>query len=172
MSENYAQRRRKFRDFFRHVKHVPVDPQPHPDLALGPPQPGVQYPCPCCGYPTLHELGGYDVCWVCDWEDDGQDDPHADEVWGGPNGYLSLTDCRRAYEQNVEKGKYFKPWGWDNPVAQRALHGRFEALSAMLRTDDAEELNRLWQTALDIETILFREGRKDVKKPIRRPVGE
>ena len=35
-----------------------------------------------------------EVCELCDWEDDGQDDPHADEVWGGPNGAYSLADAR------------------------------------------------------------------------------
>jgi hypothetical protein len=28
--------------------------------------------CPCCLYRTLRERGGYDVCPVCQWEDDGQ----------------------------------------------------------------------------------------------------
>lgn len=32
-------------------------------------------PCPCCRYLTLEELGGYDICPVCFWEDDGTDDP-------------------------------------------------------------------------------------------------
>jgi hypothetical protein len=31
------------------------------------------------------------VCW---WEDDGQDSPEADEVWGGPNEEVSLTQAR------------------------------------------------------------------------------
>jgi hypothetical protein len=31
---------------------------------------------------------------VCFWEDDGQDDHDADEVRGGPNGTLSLTQAR------------------------------------------------------------------------------
>jgi len=52
------------------------------------------YACPCCGYLTLGERGGYDICVVCFWEDDGQDDPDADAVWGGPNGSLSLTAAR------------------------------------------------------------------------------
>lgn len=26
--------------------------------------------CPCCGYLTLVERGGYDICPVCFWEDD------------------------------------------------------------------------------------------------------
>ena len=30
-----------------------------------------KYPCPCCGYLTLDEgPGKYDICPICDWEDD------------------------------------------------------------------------------------------------------
>lgn len=52
------------------------------------------YACPCCRYLTLDVRGVYDICPVCYWEDDGQDDPDADAVWGGPNGQLSLTVAR------------------------------------------------------------------------------
>lgn len=52
------------------------------------------FTCPGCGYPTLGERGGYEICEVCHWEDDNQDDKEADEVWGGPNGDLSLTENR------------------------------------------------------------------------------
>lgn len=52
------------------------------------------YGCPCCGYLTLEERGGYEICPVCFWEDDGQDDHDADEVRGGPNYTLSLTTAR------------------------------------------------------------------------------
>ncbi|WP_109583620.1 CPCC family cysteine-rich protein [Cupriavidus plantarum] len=30
----------------------------------------AQYPCPCCGSLTLDELGVYEICIVCGWEDD------------------------------------------------------------------------------------------------------
>lgn len=53
--------------------------------------------CPCCGYRTLGERGGYEICSVCFWEDDGQDDHDADRVRGGPNGSLSLTAARANY---------------------------------------------------------------------------
>ncbi len=52
------------------------------------------YGCPCCGYLTLPERGGDDICPVCFWEDDGQDDHDADDVRGGPNYSLSLTAAR------------------------------------------------------------------------------
>jgi len=52
------------------------------------------FPCPCCGYLTLAEPGGFEICPVCFWEDDGQGDADAGEVRGGPNGSLSLTQAR------------------------------------------------------------------------------
>src|SRR5882672_6953716 len=64
-----------------------------------PAKPGTRFPCPCCRYPTLSERGGYEVCSLCDWEDDGQDDPRADEVWGGPNGAYSLTEARENFKR-------------------------------------------------------------------------
>jgi len=42
---------------------------------------------------------GYEICPVCFWEDDGQDDLHADAVWGGPNKDLSLTVARENYKR-------------------------------------------------------------------------
>jgi hypothetical protein len=58
---------------------------------------GGPYACPCCRYITLTERGGFEICPVCFWEDDGQDDPDADVVLGGPNGQLSLTQARQNF---------------------------------------------------------------------------
>jgi Cysteine-rich CPCC len=74
---SFFTRRRRFDDFLRER-----------DLSL--------FTCPCCGYPTLPDRGGCIYCFVCDWEDDYQDNPEADIVRGGPNGSLSLTECRLA----------------------------------------------------------------------------
>ncbi|MBI3807578.1 MAG: hypothetical protein HY281_08725 [Nitrospirae bacterium] len=49
----------------------------------------------------MRKRGGDKICQVCLWHDDGQDDLNADEVWGGPNYELSLTEARqnfRAFE--------------------------------------------------------------------------
>lgn len=59
----------------------------------------TRYQCPCCRCFTLGSPSSYDICPVCFWEDDGQDDPHADVVWGGPNGSLSLAQARRNYAE-------------------------------------------------------------------------
>ncbi len=53
-----------------------------------------RYTCPACGYPTLEGPAMYEMCVLCEWEDDGQDDESAEEVWGGPNGYYSLAEAR------------------------------------------------------------------------------
>jgi hypothetical protein len=45
-------------------------------------EPEILEVCPCCLYRTLQEQGGYDVCPVCRWEDDGQ---RALGVYSHPN---------------------------------------------------------------------------------------
>ncbi|MGV9885301.1 CPCC family cysteine-rich protein [Streptomyces sp. NPDC003006] len=51
------------------------------------------YRCPCCGFITLGERAAFEICDVCYWEDDGQDEHDADEVRGGPNHDLSLRQA-------------------------------------------------------------------------------
>jgi hypothetical protein len=57
-----------------------------------------KFRCPCCGFKTLPERDAYEICPVCRWEDDGQDDHNADKVLGGPNGWLSLTAARSNFK--------------------------------------------------------------------------
>jgi|SRR5215471_9381012 len=57
--------------------------------------------CPSCGLPTLNARAAFGYCFICKWEDDGQDDPDADFVFGGPNGSLSLTDNRIRFGTSV-----------------------------------------------------------------------
>jgi hypothetical protein len=55
--------------------------------------------CPCCGYPTLREAAAYEICELCNWEDDGQGEGEANEVLGGPNGAYSLVEARRNFQK-------------------------------------------------------------------------
>jgi hypothetical protein len=80
------------------------------------------YVCPCGGHVTLAERGGVEICPVCFWEDDGQDDPDADIVLGGPNGQLSLTQPR----QN------FAAYGAATNDAARSFVCRYERGAAVL----------------------------------------
>lgn len=59
-----------------------------------------KFRCPCCGFATLNEQSSFDICVICWWEDDGQDDPHAGEVWCGPNGELSLSVARANFRDH------------------------------------------------------------------------
>jgi hypothetical protein len=56
-----------------------------------------RYACPCCKYFTLLERGSFEICSVCFWEDDGQDEHDVNLVRGGPNGTLSLAQARENY---------------------------------------------------------------------------
>lgn len=77
--------------------------------------------CPCCGYPTINGRAAYEICALCGWEDDGQDDPercpqHSGSVQpeygraafrdpafvlGGPNADYSLAEARENFAQYV-----------------------------------------------------------------------
>lgn len=88
---------------------------------------GGPYACPCCGFVTLPQRGAHDLCPVCYWEDDGQDDQDADVVRRRPNAGLSLTAarsnflrvgaCEEAFVGNVRD-----PLPEEIPVDQRHLH--------------------------------------------------
>ncbi|MFI7440887.1 CPCC family cysteine-rich protein [Nonomuraea indica] len=79
------------------------------------------YACPCCGVLTLEERGMYEICPVCYWEDDGQDDHDADEVRGGPNYELSLAQGRRNFaafgaSRRQDIGKVRDPLSHEHPI--------------------------------------------------------
>lgn len=71
--------------------------------------------CPGCGFPTLAARNEFEICGLCNWEDDGQDD-HATSMLAvlatkgvaisGPNGSLTLIANRvnigRMLESNIE----------------------------------------------------------------------
>ncbi|MBK7749328.1 MAG: hypothetical protein IPP57_03310 [Candidatus Obscuribacter sp.] len=50
------------------------------------------YPCPCCGAITISEPGSFDICKICDWEDD-PDQSEDPDLEGGAN-ELSLEQAR------------------------------------------------------------------------------
>jgi hypothetical protein len=58
---------------------------------------GKTYPCRCCRHNTLTMRGQFDICPLCSWEDDGPDNHDAEEVRGGPNGILSLSEARQNF---------------------------------------------------------------------------
>jgi len=80
---------------------------------------GSLYRCPCCGCRTLGERGGDEICPVCFWEDDGQDDHDADEVRGGPNDKLSLTQARQNFREFGACSRRVLHWGHISTIDNR-----------------------------------------------------
>ena len=52
--------------------------------------------CPCCGHLTLDERGNYDICPVCFWEDDGNNELNDPS---GPNNCLTLAEAKDNYKE-------------------------------------------------------------------------
>jgi hypothetical protein len=65
--------------------------------SLRQPKEGV-YPCPCCDAPQFDEVGTYDYCSVCDWQDDPVQELHPEER-GGANG-ISLSEARANFAKS------------------------------------------------------------------------
>jgi hypothetical protein len=70
----------------------------------------VRYRCPCCGYRTLDAPGAFELCPVCWWEDDGQEDADAEEVRLTVNGQLSLNEARAFYASYGAAHPRFLPY--------------------------------------------------------------
>ena len=126
------------------------------------PQPNTRYACPCCGYPTLFQRGSYEVCELCDWEDDGQDDPHANEVWGGPNGAYSLADARlnfKHYYIMYDPHEISNHIGGsvNSAIEDQAKRTIAEAFDVLVGETNQSVINTLWQRIFDSENILKNE---------------
>jgi Cysteine-rich CPCC len=62
-------------------------------------QPTKSFRCPCCKFKTLYGRGQDEICRVCFWQDDGQDEADAERVLGGPNAGLSLRQAQINYRR-------------------------------------------------------------------------
>jgi hypothetical protein len=108
--------------------------------------------CPCCGYPTIAARAAFEICSLCAWEDDGQDDAGhlgndasapPDAVTNGPNHDYSLTEARRNFAENVTS---YRPSDRDFEVERattaikREIVNAYErAVSGLTDLDRAEE---------------------------------
>jgi hypothetical protein len=118
-----------------------------------------RYTCPCCGYPTLLHRSYHEICELCGWEDDGQDDPDADEVFGGPNYQYSLTLARNNF---VRHGIKYSPGGDqrmfpDSSVETHAKRAIIKAFDLMIKQADAATQLALWALIGENEWILRHE---------------
>lgn len=140
-------------------------------------------PCPACGYPTLRRRNSYDYCSLCNWEDDGQDDPHTHERWDESNDN-SLDQARANFEQTccvwpLAKRGDFSPWIEARLFDPRAIEARrricraYDALMALATPAEIaaqwEEIERmlvLWDEVHDaikaeVDRAMKRRGKRD-----------
>lgn len=166
MNDPFDHRRRWFEGYTRLLDQGVKAPR----------KPGVRYTCPCCGYPTLAERGSYDICDLCSWEDDGQDDPHADEIWGGPNGAYSLSEARLNFKQRRIMYSPDKPTNriggnTNTPLEHQAKRAIMEAFDAMVEEADPPAMDNLWQLVFDNEKVLRSELERRIREYEARMTG-
>ncbi|GCE08215.1 hypothetical protein KDAU_55440 [Dictyobacter aurantiacus] len=58
-----------------------------------------KYRCPCCGYRTLNDRCEYELCAVCGWQDDGQDNWDATTNRPLSPNHMSLALARENYQR-------------------------------------------------------------------------
>jgi hypothetical protein len=95
--------------------------------------------CPCCGYPTIDARGTYEICSLCAWEDDGQDDDGhlgntvtaaPGEITNGPNHDYSLTESRNNFAANLTS---YRPADRDFEIERASTAIKREIVSAYER---------------------------------------
>lgn len=69
---------------------------------------GSRLQCPCCDYLTKIVRGGYNICPVCFWEDDGQDIDELDYI-SGPN-HITLREARANFLKIGAVDERVKQW--------------------------------------------------------------
>ncbi len=111
----------------------------------------VDYNCPCCNYPTLSERGAYHICYICLWEDDGQDEPYCNEVWHGANKDYSLTEARNNFSEYLI---YYRPS--DEKVFKKNKeknHLRKEIIDKYQQLKNTKDLSIIKSLKKDIEEL-------------------
>ncbi|HET6977701.1 MAG TPA: CPCC family cysteine-rich protein [Pyrinomonadaceae bacterium] len=133
--------------------------------AAGVPPKGVRLTCPCCGFPMLGESAAYEICRLCSWEDDGQDTPNADEVWGGPNHGYSLSDARTNFDLYLAVYPPAQDTRIGGPDTQREKDIKSKIIAAferMMEDPQPQELIALWQSVLENEESLYQELKRRI----------
>jgi hypothetical protein len=139
------------RDFFDAFNSRPNE------RAAAPLTKGARVACPCCGYPTIDERNCFEICLLCSWEDDGQDDADADDVLGGPNGEYSLTNARSNFEQYLvmySPEKDLRISGPDTVEARTIKKQLIAIFDQMMTRPNAAELTDLWREVTKYERSL------------------
>jgi len=139
------------------------------EQAVGWPFERARFTCPCCGYPTLSSWAEYEICSLCNWEDDGQDDRDADMVRCGPNSSFSLVEARENFERYLVK---YPPeldtrvGGPDSLREKEAKQTMIAAYDRITENPPPEEIQALWRQVVECEQALYQELKRRISGPL------
>lgn len=156
MDNNFERRRR----FFDNLHSVSESSETDSSLAN-------RVSCPCCGYPTLGGRGSYQICELCWWEDDGQDDVDENVTRGGPNKDFSLAEARANFAAYLVKYPPTQDTRIGGPNSEAVRDVKKELISvfdAMVSSASAESLNDLWLKARLLEKTLYRQVKRRIRE--------
>lgn len=105
--------------------------------------------CPACGYLTLPERDGFDICPICFWEDDGLDDSEASES-SGPN-HTTLTEYRVLVQDTLER---LRSNDFPENDIRRVIKEKFNRLDVIIHNYRVDKKTVLLQTQEDLIEVL------------------
>ena len=112
-----------------------------------------EFNCPCCNYPTLPERGAYHICPLCFWEDDGQDEPFHNEIWGGPNSDYSLTEARNNFSRFLtcyrpaDKDKF--ALNTEKNSIKKMIMAKFDELKTLNNNESCKQIKKEIKKLMD-----------------------
>jgi hypothetical protein len=102
---------------------------------------------------------------LCNWEDDGQDDESANEIWGGPNSDYSLAEARenfRRYRVMYSPDRDQRLTGSDTPL-EFETKGQLIATFQQLERASPEDANHLRKEVARLEAVLHAETTRQIR---------
>jgi hypothetical protein len=98
--------------------------------------------------PTLGERGGFEICEICFWEDDGQDSDDADIIRGGPNHNYSLTEARDNFQKYLTMYRPSDKRAFNMEQKKKPKKEKlYNAFKEAIQSNSKE----LWNSALELE---------------------
>lgn len=102
---------------------------------------GLGNTCPSCGFPTLDNRCVHEICSICFWQDDGQDDFDAGDVYGGPNDDYLLTAHRLEWNDFLKKLK----------ESQNEVGLQLEQIDRLIERNESSDLKEIHQLVKSVE---------------------
>lgn len=126
--------------------------------------------CPCCGYPTLEERVCNNRCSICEWFDDGQDDPYAYDMCQDMIG-MSLAQARHnfadactSYSLEYSPGEeHFDRLFSHTAIAQR--RAQCALYDSLLAAADSNDLKQRWKKIKHLVPGVMTDDRFDALYP-------